>query len=101
MAQELIKSDYQVMIFTIRGKKVMVDNDLALLYDIPMKALKQQVKRNHIRFPADFMFELSTREKGELVTNCDRLELEMLKNPQSEQCEIIFHRIDRVKFTKV
>ena len=58
MEQELIKSDYEVMIFTIRGRKVMVDYDLALLYEVPTKALKQQVKRNHFRFPEDFMFEL-------------------------------------------
>ena len=51
----------------------MVDYDLALLYEVPTKALKQQVKRNHFRFPEDFMFELSKNEKTELVTNCDRL----------------------------
>jgi hypothetical protein len=73
MAQELIKSDYEIMIFNIRGKKVMVDYDLALLYEVPTKALKQQVKRNHFRFPEDFMVELSNIEKNELVTNCDRL----------------------------
>jgi hypothetical protein len=61
------------MIFTFRGKKGMVDSDLALLYEIPTKVLKQQVKRNHLRFPEDFMFELSMDEKAELVTNCDRL----------------------------
>jgi hypothetical protein len=72
-AQELIKSEYEVMIFTIRGKKVMVDYDLALLYEVPTKALKQQVRRNIFRFPEDFMFELSQIEKNELVTNCDRL----------------------------
>jgi hypothetical protein len=73
MGKELIKSDYETMIFTYRGKKVMVDSDLALLYDVPTKALKQQVKRNQIRFPEDFMFELSINEKEELVTICDRL----------------------------
>jgi hypothetical protein len=68
-----IKSDYETMIFTFRGKKVMIDSDLALLYDVPTKALKQQVKRNQRRFPEDFMFELSKNEKDELVTICDRL----------------------------
>ena len=63
------------MIFTFRGKKVMIDTDLALLYDVPTKALKQQVKRNHGRFPEDFMFELSLKEKNELVTICDRLSI--------------------------
>jgi len=51
----------------------MIDADLALLYDVPVKALKQQVKRNIDRFPEDFMFELTENEKNELVTNCDRL----------------------------
>src|ERR1035437_8532197 len=73
MAEEVAKSEYETMIFTFRGKKVMVDYDLALLYNVPTKALKQQVKRNHQRFPEDFMFELSRLEKNELVTNCDRL----------------------------
>ena len=73
MVQQLLKSDYEVMIFTMRGRKVMVDYDLALLYEVPTKALKQQVKRNRFRFPDDFMFELSKIEKNELVTNCDQL----------------------------
>ena len=51
----------------------MIDTDLALLYDVPTKVLKQQVKHNVQRFPEDFMFVLSTNEKNELVTNCDRL----------------------------
>ncbi|MFW6310527.1 MAG: ORF6N domain-containing protein [Prolixibacteraceae bacterium] len=70
---ELIKAEYETLIFTFRGRKVMVDSDLAMLYDVPTKALKQQVKRNIDRFPEDFMFELSANEKKELVTNCDRL----------------------------
>ena len=73
MKKSLIKSEYKTLIFVIRGKKVMVDADLAHLYEIPTKALKQQVKRNIDRFPEDFMFELTFREKLEPVTNCDRL----------------------------
>lgn len=69
----LIKPEYASLIFQIRGYKVMIDSDLALLYHVQTKALKQQVKRNGVRFPADFMFELTTLEKNELVTNCDRL----------------------------
>lgn len=52
---------------------MMIDSDLATLYDVLNKALKLQVKRNIQRFPADFMFELLKNEKEELVTNCDRL----------------------------
>ncbi len=49
-------------IFLIRGKKVMMDRDLAILYDIPTKRLKEQVNRNRKRFPDDFMFELTLEE---------------------------------------
>jgi len=59
MRTQIIKSDYETMIFTFRAKKVMVDYDLASRYEVPTKAMKQQVKRNQSRFPEDFMFELS------------------------------------------
>jgi hypothetical protein len=69
---DLIKPEYEQMIFYFRGLKVMIDADLAMLYGTSTKVLKQQVKRNLSRFPGDFMFELSAVEKTELVTNCDR-----------------------------
>ena len=50
----------------------MLDFDLAKLYGVPTKALKQAVKRNLERFPPDFMFPLSKSEWQELVTNCDQ-----------------------------
>lgn len=59
-------------IFRIRGKSVMMDKDLAGLYEVPTKVLNQAVKRNLKRFPDDFMFVLTKSEKKELVTNCDR-----------------------------
>ncbi|MBI4681905.1 MAG: ORF6N domain-containing protein [Nitrospirae bacterium] len=59
-------------ILIIRGKKVMLDRDLAALYGVETKALNQAVKRNLSRFPEDFMFQLSIIERNELVTNCDR-----------------------------
>ena len=46
-------------IFMIRGQRVMLDKDLAELYGIETKALKQAVKRNADRFPSDFMFILN------------------------------------------
>ncbi|MBI5742902.1 MAG: ORF6N domain-containing protein [Candidatus Niyogibacteria bacterium] len=49
-------------IFLIRGKKVMLDQDLAELYEVETKALNQAVKRNLARFPIDFMFQLSKQE---------------------------------------
>ena len=52
----------------------MVDYDLAILYNVPTKRLKEQVKRNLQRFPEDFMFELTKSEMNQLVANCDRLQ---------------------------
>jgi hypothetical protein len=49
-------------IYFIRGQKVMMDRDLAILYGIETKRLKEAVKRNSRRFPPDFMFELSKEE---------------------------------------
>ncbi|HRF81336.1 MAG TPA: ORF6N domain-containing protein [Flavobacteriales bacterium] len=49
-------------IYTIRGLRVMMDRDLAELYGVPTKALKQAVRRNVDRFPEDFMFELDRDE---------------------------------------
>jgi len=60
-------------ILQIRGLRVMVDADLAMLYGVTTKVLNQGVKRNKDRFPADFMFQLTPKEKLEVVTNCDHL----------------------------
>ena len=49
-------------ILLIRGQKVMLDTDLAELYDVGTKALNQAVKRNRGRFPDDFMFQLTWEE---------------------------------------
>ena len=50
------------LIYTIRGKQVMLDNDLAMLYGYEVKRLNEQVRRNKERFPEDFMFQLSPEE---------------------------------------
>jgi phage regulator Rha-like protein len=50
------------LIRVIRGERIILDADLARLYGVPTKALNQAVKRNLERFPADFMFQLSTDE---------------------------------------
>lgn len=60
-------------ILLIRGQRVIIDADLAELYAVTTKALNQAVKRNMDRFPEDFMFRLTAKEKGEVVTNCDHL----------------------------
>lgn len=49
-------------IYIIRGQKVMLDSDLAELYEVETKQLKRQVNRNIERFPEDFMFELTEQE---------------------------------------
>ncbi|MDD3437635.1 MAG: ORF6N domain-containing protein, partial [Candidatus Gastranaerophilales bacterium] len=52
----------QNLIYEIRGHKVMLDNDLAILYGVETKVLNQAVKRNIERFPKDFMFQLNQDE---------------------------------------
>jgi len=53
------------LILTIRGQKVILDRDLAVLYGVPTKRLNEQVRRNRNRFPDDFAFELSAEETSE------------------------------------
>jgi hypothetical protein len=55
-------------IFLIRGKKVILDKDLAVLYGVKPIALRQQVKRNSERFPEDFMFQLTNEEAKVMVS---------------------------------
>lgn len=62
----------QQRIFLIRRHRVMIDRDLAELYGVETKHLNRQVKRNRERFPGEFMFQLTKREKDQLVTNWHR-----------------------------
>ena len=70
----------QDLIHEIRGKKVMLDFDLARLYQVETRALKQAVRRNIARFPSDFMFELTLEETKSLV-NSSRSQIVTLDNP--------------------
>ncbi len=63
---EINSNKIKDLIYTIRGKQVMLDSDLALIYDYEVKRLNEQVKRNIGRFPDDFMFQL-TKEEYDLV----------------------------------
>ncbi len=63
----------QNKIYDIRGRRVMLDFDLAALYGVETKRLKEQTKRNIERFPDDFMFQLTKHEWDELVAICDQL----------------------------
>ena len=58
----------QTKIHLIRGQRVMIDYDLAEMYGVDTRSLKQAVKRNEGRFPADFMFELTREEWESLIS---------------------------------
>ena len=79
MIELSLSEDYlSTSIYIIRGEKIILDRDIARLYGIPTKALKQAVKRNLNRFPMDFMFELSPEEfqnwRSQFVTsNSDKM----------------------------
>lgn len=67
-------------IYFIRGQKVMLDRDLASMYNVETRILNQSVKRNLDRFPADFMFQLSREEfenwRSQIVmSNSDKMAL--------------------------
>ena len=56
----------ELRIQSIRGLRVIVDVDLAVLYGVETKRLNEQVKRNRQRFPSDFLFQLTLQEKAEV-----------------------------------
>lgn len=60
-------------ILLVRGRKVIIDADLAALYGVTTKRMNEQVRRNRERFPEDFMFRLTKGEKTQVVANCDHL----------------------------
>ena len=67
MADSIVPAELiERKIYLIRNKKVMLDSDLAELYDVETKVLNQAVKRNIARFPEDFMFQLNKEEASEL-----------------------------------
>ncbi len=67
-------------IYLIRGRRVMLDRDLAGLYGVPTRRLKEQVRRNLKRFPDDFMFELTWEETAALAS---RSQIATLKKGQN------------------
>jgi len=60
------------LVFFVRGEKIMLDADLAMLYGVTTKALNQAVKRNSDRFPLDFMFRLTKKETESLIFQSGR-----------------------------
>jgi len=68
MTNDIIKAEYESLIHEFRGYKVMLDFDLAALYGLETKRLKEKVRRNIKRFPSDFMFEINSEEFASLKT---------------------------------
>ncbi|MFM2228155.1 MAG: hypothetical protein RL664_1498 [Bacteroidota bacterium] len=66
MEQNLIKSEIESRIFTIRGVQVIIDSDLAILYGTETKFINRAISRNQNRFPTDFAFRLSPEEWADL-----------------------------------
>lgn len=64
----------QARIYLIRGRKVMLDTDLAKLYGVKTSRLNEAVKRNKRRFPEDFMFCITQEEKSKVIADCDHLQ---------------------------
>ncbi len=62
----LPNSSIEKCIYLVRGHRVMLDADLANLYQVPLKRLNQQVRRNTLRFPEDFLLQLSLEEEANL-----------------------------------
>lgn len=74
MSKDIIPVQYLAKsIYLIRGQRVMLSQDLAMLYGVPVKVLNQAVKRHPRRFPADFVFQLKAQEfanlKSQIVTS--------------------------------
>ena len=61
----------RVPILWIRGEAVILDSDLAALYGVKTGRLNEQIKRNHHRFPPDFVFQLTPEEKKGVIAKCD------------------------------
>ncbi|MFA5857546.1 MAG: ORF6N domain-containing protein [Elusimicrobiota bacterium] len=72
----ILQESIETKILLIRSKRVMIDHDLAGLYNVSTKVLNQAVKRNIRRFPKEtFIFQLNQQEKTEVVTTCDHLKM--------------------------
>ena len=80
MDELVVQGEISGRIFTLRGKEIMLDRDLAALYKVETKVLNQAMKRNIKRFPSDFMFQLSQEEfenwrSQNVTSNSDKMGL--------------------------
>ena len=82
---QLTVQDINTKIYTIRNTKVMLDSDLAKLYNIETKVFNQAVKRNIDRFPQDFMFQLTKEElenwRSQFVTSNPNASMGLRRKP--------------------
>jgi hypothetical protein len=86
-ADPLIPTD--IPIREIRGQRVLLDSDLAVIYGVPASVLNQAIKRNRLRFPADFMFQLTREESAGLrsqnaILNTESIDREALASNSSQ-----------------
>ena len=98
---QVIEQTIKQKIFTIRGKQVMIDRDLAELYGVPTKVLNQAIKRNIKRFPKDFMFQLDEKEVNAMGSQIATSKNRTLK-PKIQQYNEDFSRfqigtLDKIK----
>lgn len=77
---KLMRENIEAMIFTIQGQRVMLDIDLAKLYGVETKRLKEQVKRNIERFPNDFLIQPNTSELASLRSQIATLQHLSIEN---------------------
>ncbi|MBO6308228.1 MAG: ORF6N domain-containing protein [Oribacterium sp.] len=80
------KIDLSKIIYTIRGKQVMLDSDLAIIYGYEVKRLNEQVKNNINRFPEDFMFQMNKEEVNDLRSKFSTANI----NPKSRSYPHVF-----------
>ncbi len=78
--EEVINFNIESLIYEIRGQRVMLDRDLAMLYQVETRSLNQAVKRNIERFPEDFMFQLTRQEYANLMSQFVISSLETSEN---------------------
>jgi len=98
------EQNIQNKIYTIRGVQVMIDRDLAELYDVETRRLNEQVKRNIDRFPDDFMFQLSKEEfenwKSQFINDLIKSaknDIKLLDNYIDETVLTLFSKVPDIK----
>jgi hypothetical protein len=90
MSREIIPvSRVAPAIRVLRGEKVLLDSDLALLYGVETRVLNQAVKRNADRFPSDFMFRLTDEEMGQLSQSVIPLRKRSIRKAISDSSQIV------------